>query len=1253
MPVENIGGISVSVQADLGEFQAQLNQAVRIAETAGQEIASALSAGMATSSDAVRQLGQELEKIPNAANPAASSIRDLGSAASSFGGAGLALSTLSAGIFGLGAASLEAAGKFEQWDVAFTRILGSAQAAKSMMADLVDFAIRTPFEIPGVVDNAQKLMAFGFAAKDVIPILTTLGDQVSMMGKGAASLNSLTLAFGEMSSKGVVQLRQLNMLTLQGVPALEILARAYGVSTQSISDSITKKLIPAAEAIPKLLEGMAQKSSGMMELQSQTFTGMLSNLADAATKTEAALGETMLPAAKDLEKVGFELLNMITGLAKGFGELPRVTQDVIFGILGVTAVVGPLLLLLAGFSFALKSILELPAAFGALKGALGLLSGEAAAAGTAATVAAAGVTTLATAEVAATEATTAAEIQITALAEELAACGIAATAAGSEFVTLGGDIGAVGIAATGAEAGTVAVGAGISGLGIAAGAAGIAVSALIGYSIGAWAYQNIPGVKSLADEFERWAFTSIPGLLSGFEKLTGHSINLDPDHAMEGEAEAAGHLVDQLKTLGVTIDRGKMTWEQYIEALLAARTAHTKLSDAQEGAIGHLQDLIAKQARLDEELEKAKTVLEQAKKEYADNSISVDVLRTAQQEYDKALSAANGKVKQSAQDHKDLSLSMQGVINTASELQKRVDIAQKTFDDLSAAEDGSEKGAMALEIAANNLKIAINAVATATGEATGKHKSWAEAMEKGFPTFGPALDGISKALVGIVGDYRNVEVNGVQVLTRLTDAQEKALASLNRLYDARARGAENTRQVKTAEEEFTRSLGDTDAAQQGLTSTTENGVTVLRQHGEAAQTAAGTVLDFTTNLMAAIPVAHSFSSAVDGGASSLEHMAVAAPRASEGLKGLSKGLKGISNDLSDADISMQAFSSGMGSFEKSTGAALDAFKVWQAAAAIAMSPELQAFVEGPTTLVGGTIPHEVAVFNSQNPGPNAGTLTGRASGQSLSDYFGRAVAGVGSLTTATSALGTAATKAASSLDPLAQALVDAGSAYDTALADFQKGKGTADALQKASDAAQKANSAYMATATAANSAGSSIVALSDTLNQFSSWADVAATDPAWESLLTKLGMLTPKSTGSEAGGALMTGGEKALPPDPTWTAYLQSIGLLPKGNTGSEAGGKLMNGMEGSTGLDPTWTAFLRSLGVLSSLPVGYSADTPMSQGNGFAGGASTYQAQTAKAGANVTITMQYPNFNSQQQADQILKQITTQLRTITGQKLG
>lgn len=390
------------IQGTISADASDLDQALKTAESSVEQATSSISAGMDKATESTKQTTQAINDLagggggggtPGIRNLAeefdnlGSSITGAGRAITALGGL---LSGLSLGIIAVGKESLEAAGKFEQWDVAFTNLLHSGEAAKKMLSDLTDFALKTPFNIPGVVENAQKLMAFGFTAEQVIPMLRTLGDAAAGTGKGAEGLRSLTLAMGEMNEKGVVSLRQLNMMAMQGVPAIELLANAYGVSTEEMTQAISKKLVPASEAIPIILEGINEKFGGMMDKQSETFLGMLSNLQDATTKTFKAIGDAMLPAAKDFEQFAFTSLNKAQELAEAFGKLPKPMQDVALAIGAIGAAAGPATLALGGFIWSIGQIVMgleklgpvLPAAF-TLTGALASIARAAGIAGAA------------------------------------------------------------------------------------------------------------------------------------------------------------------------------------------------------------------------------------------------------------------------------------------------------------------------------------------------------------------------------------------------------------------------------------------------------------------------------------------------------------------------------------------------------------------------------------------------------------------------------------------------------------------------------------------------------------------------------------------------------------------------------------------------------------------------------------------------------------------------------------------------------
>jgi tape measure domain-containing protein len=197
-------------------------------------------------------------------------------------------SVLAAGVAlgGLGAAGVKAASDYQQAMIAFTKMLGSAEKATSFVKELQDFAAATPFELPQLLQGSKKLMAFGFEASQVIPMLTAIGDAASGLSLGSEGIDRLTLAIGQMSAKGKVSGGELRQLAEAGIPAVQYLADAYNKTTAEILDMSEKGAIPAAQGVAILIEGMSKGSknamgfAGMMEAQSKTMAGLLSTFKD-------------------------------------------------------------------------------------------------------------------------------------------------------------------------------------------------------------------------------------------------------------------------------------------------------------------------------------------------------------------------------------------------------------------------------------------------------------------------------------------------------------------------------------------------------------------------------------------------------------------------------------------------------------------------------------------------------------------------------------------------------------------------------------------------------------------------------------------------------------------------------------------------------------------------------------------------------------------------------------------------------------
>ena len=219
--------------------------------------------------------------------------------------AALAITGIGAALAAAGVKAIEAAGKLQNVQTAFTNMLGSAQKAAAFTKDLQAFAAATPFEFNQVTSAAQKFLAFGFTAEQVIPTLTAVGDAAAGVGLGAEGINRVTLALGQIAAKSKVQSDEMLQLTEAGIPAWQMLADKIGVSVPEAMDMVTKGMVDAQTGISALVSGMSQKFGGMMEQQSQTIQGTWSTMMDGL---EQIAGQVGLRLAESLNITG--ILNM-------------------------------------------------------------------------------------------------------------------------------------------------------------------------------------------------------------------------------------------------------------------------------------------------------------------------------------------------------------------------------------------------------------------------------------------------------------------------------------------------------------------------------------------------------------------------------------------------------------------------------------------------------------------------------------------------------------------------------------------------------------------------------------------------------------------------------------------------------------------------------------------------------------------------------------------------------------------------------
>nr|WP_225954640.1 tape measure protein [Kibdelosporangium phytohabitans] len=170
----------------------------------------------------------------------------------------------------------------EQATVAFNTLLGSGEKAKVFLEDLTKFAAQTPFELPGLIDNARSLLGVGLAADKVIPTMGALGNAAGALGLNQDAFNRVMIATVQAMGKGKLQGDELLQMVEAGIPVWNLLSKATGKTVPELQKLSEQGKLLSADVLPKLFDQMNKDYGGAMAAQSKTLAGQWSSLKDNA-----------------------------------------------------------------------------------------------------------------------------------------------------------------------------------------------------------------------------------------------------------------------------------------------------------------------------------------------------------------------------------------------------------------------------------------------------------------------------------------------------------------------------------------------------------------------------------------------------------------------------------------------------------------------------------------------------------------------------------------------------------------------------------------------------------------------------------------------------------------------------------------------------------------------------------------------------------------------------------------------------------
>lgn len=198
-------------------------------------------------------------------------------------------------------AGIEFNAKMEQYQTAFTTLLGSATEAEQVMAQIRKDAASTPFDVDGLTQANQLLISAGVAADDAREDVLNLANAIAATGGGSDELSRMAANLQQIKNTGKASAVDIKQFALAGINIYGLLADSMGVTTEQAAEmEVTYEQLTAALANAAAEGGMY---AGALEAQAATFNGQMSNLKDnaeqlAGTLTQdlfATLAETALP----------------------------------------------------------------------------------------------------------------------------------------------------------------------------------------------------------------------------------------------------------------------------------------------------------------------------------------------------------------------------------------------------------------------------------------------------------------------------------------------------------------------------------------------------------------------------------------------------------------------------------------------------------------------------------------------------------------------------------------------------------------------------------------------------------------------------------------------------------------------------------------------------------------------------------------------------------------------------------------------
>ena len=212
-------------------------------------------------------------------------------------------------------------GEFQKTYIAFETMLGSKEKADALMAQMVETAAKTPFDLQGVTSGAKQLLAYGTSADKVNETLVRLGNIASGL---SIPLGELVYLYGTSMSQGRLFTQDVNQFMGRGIPLVAELSKELGKTESEIRKMVTEGKVGFPE-LQKVIENMTNEGGkfyNLMEMQSTTLSGQISNLGDAWDSMLNSIGE-------ETQGIASITISAVTSIIENYKEVGAIIASLV------------------------------------------------------------------------------------------------------------------------------------------------------------------------------------------------------------------------------------------------------------------------------------------------------------------------------------------------------------------------------------------------------------------------------------------------------------------------------------------------------------------------------------------------------------------------------------------------------------------------------------------------------------------------------------------------------------------------------------------------------------------------------------------------------------------------------------------------------------------------------------------------------------------------------------------------------------